>query len=147
MDVNYEEDVFMESPIPPHLQPPIYPIFRRRMAAFLDYAFVILLALTFYRFVKIPIKDRALENYILFGPIIWFIYFPFIEFWTGATLGKWLFGLKVISTDRSQLQIHQNISRHVLDLPDLFYFGFAFLAHPRSQKLQRLGDKWAGTMV
>jgi uncharacterized RDD family membrane protein YckC len=137
---------------PPHVMPPRYPIFRRALAALIDYIFVTLVIITFYRFVELPVHRNAAAHlisraYLGFGLIFWFIYFPFVEFVFGATIGKWLFGFVVKSIDGSHPLIDQNFKRHLLDIVDVFYFGFAFLMDQRNPELQRLGDKWAGTVV
>ena len=138
---------------PPHVPPPRYPIVRRAVAAFLDQAFVFLVILTFYRFSGQPGHaakiggSLGLRYYLWFGFMFWFLYLPFLEFILSATVGKWLVGLTVVSADRSKPLLQQTLKRHLLDGVDIFYFGVVYLFHPRSQNLQRLGDKWAGTVV
>lgn len=82
--------------------------------------------------------------------IVMFLYFVGLEGLAGATLGKWLLGLRVIRTDgggrpglaRGALR---NILRVVDGLPALNIVGIVLIL--RSAEEARCGDRIAGTRV
>ncbi|HEX4810272.1 MAG TPA: RDD family protein [Bryobacteraceae bacterium] len=81
---------------------------------------------------------------------VWTLYGMLCEYyWQGQTLGKWLFGLRVIDTAGLELQFHQVAIRNLVRTIDLLPIvglvgGLAMLSNRR---LQRLGDFAGGTVV
>ncbi len=74
-------------------------------------------------------------------------YFVYYEYKKGATPGKRLFGLKVISADGSRLRIGQCVLRDLLRYVDCLFVLPGLLCLILNKKKQRLGDMMAGTMV
>jgi len=97
-----------------------------------------------------PIKNVHQTEGLMTLPIIvyWFIYHVLIEYLTGATLGHYIFRLKVFSSDGYKISIMQNIKRHLADCVDFMFFGIpAIISVKNSENYQRLGDLWAKTVV
>ena len=68
--------------------------------------------------------------------------------WSGQTVGKKLFGVKVVTTHGEECDYWQAILRNVLEIVDgiaLFLVASVFMA--RSEYRQRIGDRAAGTVV
>ena len=98
--------------------------------------------------------DSVEGNYSVHGfkslPLIgfWLIYFVFIEYKYGSTLGHFVFNLKVIGLKGQKTRISQNLKRHLLDFFDIFMWGIpALIAINNTERNQRLGDLWAKTIV
>lgn len=75
-------------------------------------------------------------------------YFTILEGSAGRTLGKMIFGLKVIGEDGQRAGFGAAILRNLLRFVDAFFFyvlGLVFLL--TTEKQQRIGDKAAGTLV
>jgi len=70
------------------------------------------------------------------------------EWLVGASLGKWLCRLCVVSEQEQQISLQQSLKRNLLRLVDFFPFYLpGFLASWLTPKRQRLGDLWAKTLV
>jgi len=84
----------------------------------------------------------------LFCFIFWFIT-PITEGFFGQSLGKFIFGLKVVDTSTQNATIKQCIIRHLFDLVDFFpLFGVVGLSVASNNILnQRVGDLVAKTIV
>ncbi len=66
----------------------------------------------------------------------------------GATPGHHGFNLKVLTLDRKEIAFKQALKRHLLDPIDILLYGIpALIAINNSEKHQRIGDMWAGTIV
>lgn len=68
--------------------------------------------------------------------------------WDGQTVGKKLFGIKVVTESGEQCGYAASLVRNLLDVVDGFFYyavGLAFMA--ASDKRQRLGDRVADTVV
>jgi uncharacterized RDD family membrane protein YckC len=80
---------------------------------------------------------------------LWVVWFPATEAFAGRTLGKWICGLKVISTSGEQPRVDQAMVRRLLDPIDFFsFFGLVAVIVAKSNGLrQRLGDLLARTRV
>ena len=77
------------------------------------------------------------------------LYFVFLEGLAGATLGKWLLGLRVAQVDGSRPGLWKSVLRNVLrlvdSLPTLNILGVILIS--RSTERARFGDRLAGTRV
>jgi uncharacterized RDD family membrane protein YckC len=86
---------------------------------------------------------------ILLGFLGMLSYFFLLEgFWDGYTVGKKVFGIKVVKETGEACTIGASIVRNLLRIIDGFFYyvvGFIFMA--MSDKRQRLGDRIAGTVV
>ena len=83
---------------------------------------------------------------ILFG----WSYFIFLEWlWNGQTLGKRVFGLRVINEDGSPARFIAVFVRNLVRVVDFLpgFYGFGLLSIVLSSRSQRLGDLAAGTFV
>ena len=80
---------------------------------------------------------------------IWFIWFPVIEAWKGATIFKSVFQLKVVHEDGSSATLFGTLLRHMFDPIDLLlFFGIIGIALAKfTKKHQRLGDIVGQTYV
>ena len=69
--------------------------------------------------------------------------------WRGQTLGKRMFGLRVVDAEGLRLQASQVVVRNLLRAVDLLplFYGVGGLAMVLSRRAQRLGDLAAGTVV
>ncbi|SRR5258708_31402526 len=78
-------------------------------------------------------------------------YFVLLEELYGATLGKMLFGIKVVSENGSKITIKQSLYRNLLRIVDGFPYiipnlvGLVVLS--TNDKKQRIGDRVAKTLV
>ncbi len=94
---------------------------------------------------------RGLEGvFVMLTVLLGWSYFIVLEWlWNGQTLGKRLFGLRVISADGSPAGfiavLVRNLARVVDFLPAVY--GLGLLAIVLSSRSQRLGDLAAGTFV
>ncbi len=74
-------------------------------------------------------------------------YFIYYEYKKGTTLGKKLFGLQVIATDRPRLSLGQCVLRDFFRLVDCLLIVPGLLSIALTKNHQRLGDLVAATMV
>lgn len=90
----------------------------------------------------------VLALFVLASALWMHAYFIYFESRTGATPGKKIFGLKVVSTDGQRLTrgqvIYRDLARWYLDALLIFPALIAMLA---SERRQRVGDLLAGTVV
>src|SRR5438093_10564458 len=127
----------------------------RGFAAITD--FVIVFAFTFamgYGYGQLEPLEPSLvgwENWVvLFELFLAWLYFVLLEWlWNGQTIGKRLFGLRVISEDgepaRFVAVVVRNLVRVIDFLPVLY--GVGLVALVISSRSQRLGDYAGGTFV
>jgi uncharacterized RDD family membrane protein YckC len=77
------------------------------------------------------------------------LYFVCLEGWLGATLGKWIVGLRVIGLDGRRAGLWKGIVRNALrpvdGLPAFSLLGVILIQ--RSKERERFGDRIAGTRV
>jgi uncharacterized RDD family membrane protein YckC len=93
-----------------------------------------------------PMFYEALFSWPVLGFLI--IYFPFLEGYTGQTLGKRLMGIRVAPVSGGDLEMSQAFIRRLFDFVDLMFFGLVgLLVMSRSDINQRVGDKVAKTVV
>lgn len=68
--------------------------------------------------------------------------------WDGYTVGKKLFGIKVVKESGESCGYGASFVRNLLRIIDgLFYYVVGFIAMAASDKRQRIGDRVAGTVV
>ena len=68
--------------------------------------------------------------------------------WDGYTVGKRLFGIKVVEEDGSPCSLGSAFVRNLLEIIDGFlYYVIGFVAMALSDRRQRIGDRLAGTVV
>ena len=81
--------------------------------------------------------------------IVMLLYFVFLEGLFGATLGKWIAGLRVVGRDGGRPGLFRSAVRNVLrlvdGLPALSILGIVLIL--RSPEKARFGDRVAGTRV
>ena len=81
--------------------------------------------------------------------LLFFIYSTVLEGTVGQTLGKKLFGLRVVRDDLTKLSLGRAALRFLLRLVDMMPMGYAVgaivVAH--TDKFQRVGDLAAGTVI
>lgn len=77
-----------------------------------------------------------------------FYHFLLEGYWGGQTVGKRLFGIKVVKEDGGPCDYAGAFVRNLLEMLDgLFYYLIGFVAMAISDKRQRIGDRLAGTVV
>jgi uncharacterized RDD family membrane protein YckC len=102
-----------------------------------------------------PNDHNWARDWFIFDPlclaflVIMGLYFIFLEGWLGATLGKWIFGLRVIGLDGGRAGLWKGIVRNALRLVDgLPAFNLlGIILIQRSQDRTRFGDRIARTRV
>lgn len=88
--------------------------------------------------------------FVLVTLLVAWSYFIVLEWlWEGRTLGKRMFGLRVISADGSPASFTAVLIRNLLRIVDFLpaFYGLGLLAIVLSPRSQRLGDLAAGTFV
>ena len=128
----------------------------RGFAQAIDYAFLSLFFFPTTYIVKgtwLMLPEDHL--WIIFDPlcaiflIIIFAYFIFSEGLTGLTIGKLIFGLKVLTVGGKKITLRQSVIRNfgrlVDGLPMFNIFGIISIV--KSPIKQRIGDKMAKTIV
>lgn len=98
---------------------------------------------------------RWAHGWVVFDPIcavflaIMVLYFVCLEGLAGATLGKWVLGIRVVRLDRGKPGLARSLGRNLLrlvdGLPVLNIVGVVLIL--RSPEKARLGDRLAGTRV
>jgi len=69
-------------------------------------------------------------------------------YWDGYTVGKKLFGIKVVQENGEACDYGSAFVRNFLEVIDgLFYYLVGFVAMASSDKRQRVGDRLGGTVV
>jgi uncharacterized RDD family membrane protein YckC len=102
-----------------------------------------------------PNDHNWVRNWFIFDPlclaflVIMGLYFIFLEGWLGATLGKWMLGLRVIGLDGRRAGLWKGIVRNALRLVDgLPAFNLlGVILIQRSKERMRFGDRIADTRV
>jgi uncharacterized RDD family membrane protein YckC len=99
-----------------------------------------------------PILERMARTGVagkVFGILGFILYSAICDGLFGATAGKYLLGMVVLSEeDGGRCTYVQAIARSFAFVIDSFFFGIvAYLSMKDSPKDQRHGDKWAGTVV
>jgi len=87
---------------------------------------------------------------VLIPVLFWYIMTVGLEIGLGGTLGNSLVGLKAIPIDgeNRKLTFIESLKRHLLDPIDMLFFGIVgIVTINKSDKHQRIGDKWADTIV
>lgn len=129
---------------------------RRIAAAIIDYAVYILFWIGYVQFFGEVQPDGTVmargfvHLFILF--VVWCFYFPFLEGMLGYTLGKGLFGLKVLNRAYREVGLGAAFIRHLFDPVDaligLILLGVFFVSTRKLGKIpRRTGDLVAGTVV
>ena len=125
----------------------------RGFAALLD--FVVASALTFGWItawsILVTATGGALIGVVLFTAVVFgWSYFIVLEWlWNGQTLGKRLFGLRVIIEDGSPARFIAVFVRNLVRVVDFLpgFYGLGLVCIVLSSRSQRLGDLAAGTYV
>jgi uncharacterized RDD family membrane protein YckC len=88
----------------------------------------------------------------MFWPsLIVIVYFILLEGIAGATIGKFLTGIRVVNQDGTKLTWSASIVRNIARIVDAFPYAIPYLVGAISVWVspiqQRLGDRWANTVV
>lgn len=102
--------------------------------------------------VLIPVNVEGLSMgvYAVAAFVIEWGYFCLFEtWWNGQTPGKRAFSLRVIKTEGYSIGFYESMLRNLLRAADFFPVGYAagLVATMSTDKMQRIGDLVAGTMV
>ncbi|MGH2471515.1 MAG: RDD family protein [Candidatus Limnocylindria bacterium] len=127
----------------------------RGFAAIAD--FLIVFVLTFavgFAFQTLTVMAPSLEDWagwvVFFELLVAWLYFVLLEWlWNGQTIGKRVFGLRVISEDGEPARFVAVIVRNLVRVVDFlpFFYGFGLVTLIVSSRSQRLGDYAGGTFV
>lgn len=79
--------------------------------------------------------------------VCWFWNALFEAYWNGRTLGKAIMGLRTLTVDGGPIGLGSALLRNVLRYADLFLGPFGVLVMGTNDRMARLGDLAAGTMV
>jgi len=83
-----------------------------------------------------------------FGIVAMVLGLSVAEWFGGATVGKWLCGMRVVATGGGSPTYRGTTRRNLALLLDLLFFGLvAYSAMARSERRQRVGDDWGDTVV
>ncbi|WP_158056255.1 RDD family protein [Halorussus halophilus] len=87
-------------------------------------------------------------GFLLGGGVALFYRFFLEGYWDGYTVGKKLFGIKVVKEDGRPCSYGASFGRNLLRIIDgMFYFAVGFIFMAMSDERQRLGDRVANTVV
>jgi len=90
----------------------------------------------------------ALIGFLIGGVGAFFYHFLLEGYWKGQTVGKRLFGVKVVKENGEECDYGSAFVRNLLEIIDGFlYYLVGFIAMAVSDKRQRIGDRLAGTVV
>lgn len=86
---------------------------------------------------------------VLVGFVLPLLYWLLIEgYWTGYTVGKRMFGIKVVTETGEPVGYSESIVRNLLEIIDgFFYYVVGFIAIASTDKRQRIGDLVGNTVV
>jgi uncharacterized RDD family membrane protein YckC len=126
---------------------------KRAYASLCDYLCYFGICVGYFFFVATTLENGVLTTtlfphvFVLF--IVWLIWIPGIESWTGSTLFKSVFKIKVIFRDGKRPTLETALTRHLFDPIDLLLsFGIVALVLARTTRNhQRIGDMVARTYV
>lgn len=133
-------------------------ITNRIVAGFVDYLIIFTFTYIYILMVGEPNDggEYTVNGLPAFVPMLfWLLMTVGIEQFFGATLGNSLVGLRPVSIRKPSSRIEdlnltfkQSLKRHLLDIPDMFFFGLiGIITIKNTEKSQRLGDIWANTVV
>jgi len=92
----------------------------------------------------------ALVASVILGFIVVWGYYPVSEaVWSGKTVGKYAFGLRVVGDQGEPIQVSQAVVRNLVRIVDFlpFFYGIGIIALFWNGRGKRLGDLAAGTVV
>jgi uncharacterized RDD family membrane protein YckC len=92
----------------------------------------------------------ALAATIILGFVVIWGYYPISEAaWSGKTIGKYAFGLRVVGDQGEPIQLGQAVIRNLVRIVDFlpFFYGIGIIALFWNGRGKRLGDLAAGTVV
>jgi uncharacterized RDD family membrane protein YckC len=92
----------------------------------------------------------ALVGAVILGFIVVWGYYPVSEaVWSGKTIGKYAFGLRVVGDQGEPIQVSQAVVRNLIRIVDFlpFFYGIGTIALFWNGRGKRLGDLVAGTVV
>jgi uncharacterized RDD family membrane protein YckC len=87
---------------------------------------------------------------VILGFIVIWGYYPVSEaVWSGKTIGKYVFGLRVVGDQGEPIQVSQAVIRNLIRIVDFlpFFYGIGIIALFWNGRGKRLGDLAAGTVV
>ncbi len=80
--------------------------------------------------------------------VVFASYWVLLEWALGATFGKLLLRLRVVSLTGDECTFAQSLKRNLLRIVDVqFFYLVGYLVAKFNPNRQRLGDLWAGTIV
>ncbi len=120
----------------------------KRVGAFLIDE-VIYLTLVLAAFVVLPGWIGAIVT-VLFAAVLWGALFIVVQGVTGATIGKHICGLRVVTAEGHPADTRQSLVRSLAWIVDGFPYLLPLTGYAAAfgdKRAQRLGDRWAGTFV
>jgi len=95
-------------------------------------------------------SDIVVVAAVVLGLIVIWGYYPVSEaVWSGKTIGKYAFGLRVVGDQGEPIQVSQAVIRNLVRLVDFlpFFYGIGIITLFCNGRGKRLGDLAAGTVV
>jgi len=141
-------DITIETLSSPPIKIPPAPLLKRLIATFIDSALLSLTWLILASVTSSQLSRPSIQGGLLISTIV-FLYYFLSEGMFATTIGKWVMKLRVVGKDGDPCSFKESFKRNVLRfidwLPALYFIGAVsiFLSSNR----QRIGDKFAGTIV
>lgn len=113
----------------------------------------VIIAVFFYGFAAFGSLLNASGAFGGLGLLIGFVanlfYWLLLEgMWGGYTVGKRLFGIKVVEEDGHECSLGSSFARNLFEIIDgLFYYLVGLIVMAATDKRQRVGDRLGGTIV
>ena len=126
---------------------------RRFLAVFIDGVIILVMSGPFADISRGPgyFQMGFHGRHVLWPGAIAIVYSLFLEGVAGATIGKFVTGIRVVREDGSKLDWSSALIRNIARIVDAFPYAFPYvvgaIAVWSSPTKQRLGDRWANTVV
>jgi uncharacterized RDD family membrane protein YckC len=127
---------------------------RRLLAAIIDYCVIFTLLgifVSIFGSTEAGSTVRRVNGFeaLLLVASVWLIVFPVIESIRSATIGKSIFGLRVVMRSGQDVTFKAALCRHLVDPVDMVFalWLIPFFQGGNDIIVKRLGDRWANTVV
>ncbi|MGO9646036.1 MAG: RDD family protein [Candidatus Bathyarchaeia archaeon] len=145
---DHNRDITIETLSSPPIKINPAPLSKRFAAALIDCLILSIFWLFILHTTSSNLSSGLLEE-LLSISIVSFLYFLISEGFFAATLGKFVMKLRVVGKSGDPCSFTESLKRNILRfvdwLPTFYFVGAASIF--LSQKRQRIGDRFAGTVV
>ena len=123
----------------------------RFLAALVDHGiFVAVMYVVFLLMDRADVSMAAYRIFITTSTLLMCAYYiAFERFWNGQTPGKRIFGLRVVQDAGRPVTLLSSVIRNLIRIIDFFpvLYGLAIVSRFIDQRVRRMGDLAAGTLV